>query len=103
MNNNRSSTLARYQNTYNTLINEINDINDHESLITCNSSTTEQTAYETNNNNKNSDALYGRIRQSNENVVGVENFTYKTLNGDVIRSVYPPGKGNSVNYKVSKH
>lgn len=30
-----------------------------------------------------------------------EQFAYKTLNGDVIRSVVPPGKGKSINYKVS--
>lgn len=32
---------------------------------------------------------------------GGEQFAYKTLNGDVIRSVVPPGKGKSINYKVS--
>lgn len=31
-----------------------------------------------------------------------ETFAYKTLNGDVIRSVHPPGKGKAHNYKVSK-
>lgn len=36
-----------------------------------------------------------------QQTVSCENFTYKTLNGDVIRSVHPPGKGNMVNYKVS--
>lgn len=29
-----------------------------------------------------------------------DDFKYETLNGDVIRSVHPPGRGNTVNYKV---
>lgn len=66
------------------------------------------------NNNKN-DKLAAAMKQTNGNaddaihlpsddpVVsnGGENFAYKTLNGDVIRSVVPPGKGKSINYKVS--
>lgn len=90
------STLPRYHTTYNTIINELNDMNDHEPLITGNLAANESHA-----NEDKTDSLYGRIRTANEPIVNTDNFTYKTLNGDVIRSVHPPGKGNSVNYKVS--
>lgn len=29
-----------------------------------------------------------------------ENFIYKTLNGGIVRSVHPPGKGSATTYKV---
>lgn len=29
-----------------------------------------------------------------------ENFMYKTLNGGIVRSVHPPGKGSNTIYKV---
>lgn len=32
---------------------------------------------------------------------GVDGFLYRTMNGRVIKSVIPPGKGVQVNYKVS--
>lgn len=54
--------------------------------------------------NGNVESIYGNCNQSlllDENGVG-DGFTYKTLNGDVIRSVHPPGKGSSFNYKVSE-
>lgn len=34
------------------------------------------------------------------NSIHCDDFKYKTLNGDIIRSVHPPGRGNTVNYKV---
>lgn len=53
----------------------------------------------TNKENDHSESLYGTIRphaKAQPNDV----FTYKTLNGSVIRSVHPPGKGIATNYKV---
>lgn len=66
-------------------------------------------------NNNINDKLAAAMKQTNGNADdaihlpcddpivsnGGENFAYKTLNGDVIRSVVPPGKGKSINYKVS--
>lgn len=43
------------------------------------------------------ESIYGSIRPISGNV---EDFTYKTMNGGIIRSVHPPGKGNSASYKV---
>lgn len=44
-----------------------------------------------------SESIYGSIRPITSNC---EDFTYKTMNGGIIRSVHPPGKGNSASYKV---
>lgn len=77
------------------------DFNDmhHESSITCNKlATIDQTVHEI--NDKPTDSIY-IIKQSIEQIGCGENFAYKTLNGDVIRSVHPPGKGKPINYKVS--
>lgn len=63
---------------------------------------------QTNGNNAD-DTIYGTIKTASDDPIvvgnggnGGENFAYKTLNGDVIRSVVAPGKGKSINYKVSK-
>lgn len=81
--------------------NDHTDSNDlhHELLITCNKlATIDQMAHETNGK---TDSIYGLIKQqTDEQIVCGENFAYKTLNGDVIRSVHPPGKGKAINYKV---
>lgn len=42
--------------------------------------------------------LSNDVKEGKSNIC--EDFKYKTLNGDVIRSVHPPGRGNTVNYKV---
>lgn len=44
-----------------------------------------------------SEPIHGTIRAQKN--IQTEDFSYKTLNGDIIRSVHPPGKG-SVSYKV---
>lgn len=123
--NGGSTALSSYQNAYK-LINEhlhnhhnnghkINNEHDdlgsdndqtdlsdlhHDSLITCNKlAPFDQTIiHETNGK---TDSIYGIIKQTDEQIGCGENFAYKTLNGDVIRSVHPPGKGKSINYKVS--
>lgn len=82
--------------------NDQTDFNDlhHESSLTCNKlATIDQIVHET--NGKPVDFINGSIKQTNEQIVCGENFAYKTLNGDVIRSVHPPGKGKAINYKVS--
>lgn len=87
--------------------NDQTDLSDlhHDSLITCNKlAPFDQTIiHETNGK---TDSIYGIIKQTDEQIsltdIGcAENFAYKTLNGDVIRSVHPPGKGKAINYKVS--
>lgn len=81
--------------------NDQTDFNDlhHESSITCNKlAAIDQTVHETNGK---TDPIYGSIKTTDEQFVGGESFAYKTLNGDVIRSVHPPGKGKAINYKVS--
>lgn len=131
-----TNTLPRYQNTYNTLISELNDVNEHlHSTNNINEnhhhnanngggggngtgynidvngidqmddgavSPTHQTAkidddkliadeYDMGKG----ESIYGSIRPFGDE------FAYKTLNGSVIRSVHPPGKGNSSSYKVN--
>lgn len=145
--NTMANTLPRYQHTYNTLISELNDVNEH--LHSTNNTTTAiHSNINENNNNHNhanngnghvvdavvagdhhrmddggvspthqtanidddklngdeldigkTESIYGSIRPI-RNQDGDE-FTYKTLNGGVIRSVHPPGKGNSSSYKVN--
>lgn len=116
-NNNNNCNINNYNN-YN-----YNNHNEHEDA-----SDTDQIDYTDLhhesikfNNNKNNGKLAVAINQTNDNVdesifnamktsddngcdddVGGENFAYKTLNGDVIRSVVAPGKGKSINYKVSQ-
>ncbi|XP_031618529.1 PDZ and LIM domain protein Zasp isoform X2 [Contarinia nasturtii] len=81
---------------------DFNDLH-HESSITCNKlSMIDQTVNET--NGKSNDSIYGTIKQfNNEQMIGGEHFAYKTLNGDVIRSVQPPGKGKPINYKIKSN
>lgn len=101
INGNGASSLPRFHTTYNNIINESNDIKDHEPIITSNLAM--MVADDVQVNEDKTDSLYGSIRTTNEPISNAENFTYKTLNGDMIRSVHPPGKGNSVNYKVGWH
>lgn len=158
--NTMANTLPRYHNTYNTLISELNDVNEH---LHSTNSTIHNSINEINNNHNanngnghvvvdgdggggdisgsavnsynidvngidqmddgavsptrqtqtidddkliaddfdigKTESIYGSIRPI-QNSNGDE-FAYKTLNGSVIRSVHPPGKGNSSSYKVN--
>lgn len=82
--------------------NDQTDLSDlhHESSIAYSklATTIDQTVHDTNGK---IDSIYGAIKQTDEQIVCGENFAYKTLNGDVIRSVHPPGKGKATNYKAS--
>lgn len=113
--NGTMTTLPRYQNSYNTLISELNDMNEHLN------NRNESNGHDCINNDDKTDSvgslspvngeydgksesIYGSIRPINNNNNNSNNngdeFTYKTINGGIIRSVHPPGKGNSANYKV---
>lgn len=54
------------------------------------------------NDSRPSSSLYGNINKSEAQKKGSgDGFQYRTINGNVIRSVIPPGKGIMVAYKVS--
>lgn len=132
--NGGSKTLPRFQSTYNTLISELNDINEHlhaanngngdgddvndhdqidfnnlhhDTLLTFDKLPSPIANDALIDTNGNSETIYDNgnhhEHQSNndENIIAGDGFSYKTLNGDMIRSVHPPGKGSSANYKVS--
>lgn len=46
------------------------------------------------------DSVYGSILSTSKKKAGENGFEYKTLDGSVIKSVLPPGKGLTLNYKV---
>lgn len=46
------------------------------------------------------DSVYGSILSTSKKKAGESGFEYKTLDGSVIKSVLPPGKGLTLNYKV---
>ncbi|XP_037947902.1 PDZ and LIM domain protein Zasp isoform X2 [Teleopsis dalmanni] len=57
----------------------------------------------------NDQSIYGQINTNAANIAqpsfsasGDQPFEYVTLTGNVIRSVVPPGKGGSINYKVNQ-
>lgn len=54
------------------------------------------------NDSRPSSSLHGNINNSESQKVPGESFQYRTLNGRVIKSVIPPGKGIKVDYKVSR-
>lgn len=114
---NGMATLPRYQNTYNTLINELNDMNEHlsnenanydHSLANSHDGTDSQSDKSSDDRldrddlDSKNDSIFGSIRSIDVPSLNNEGFTYRTLNGGVIRSVHPPGKGNSTAYKVSE-
>lgn len=102
---NDSVTLPRYADTHNTMNNELNEKNERMDLSADNSQQNgkethlsqnenfllDKEAYDQHDNNKTESVCDG----NDPNV-----FTYKTINGGIIRSVHPPGKGNSACYKV---
>lgn len=117
-----SATLPRYQPSYNALISELNMTqelngndkydgletkdNESHSIYGTLRPLAEQTKDDklnaldeekTNANKENQGKAYGNENTDANN----ETFVYKTINGSVVRSVHPPGKGNSATYKVS--
>jgi hypothetical protein len=85
---------------------KIND--DNNNVIYDNRSTSSETdcsslsSSDKENDSRPSSSLYGNINknEAQKNVPG-ESFQYRTMNGSVIKSVIPPGKGLKVHYKVS--
>lgn len=54
------------------------------------------------NDSRPSSSLHGNINKNDtQKKVPGESFQYRTINGSVIKSVVPPGKGFKVDYKVS--
>lgn len=89
---------------------KLND--DNNNVINCDNRSVSETDYSSNNSSlsssdkendsRPSSSLHGNIIKSenHKNVIG-DGFTYRTMNGRVIKSVIPPGKGIKVEYKVS--
>lgn len=89
-----------------TLKSKVND--DNNNIIYDNRSTSSETdcsslsSSDKENDSRPSSSLYGNINKSEAlKKVSGESFQYRTMNGSVIRSVVPPGKGIKVDYKVS--
>lgn len=89
-----------------TVKSKVND--DNNNIIYDNRSTSSETdcsslsSSDKENDSRPSSSLYGNINKSEAlKKVSGESFQYRTMNGSVIRSVVPPGKGIKVDYKVS--
>lgn len=89
-----------------TVKSKVND--DNNNIIYDNRSTSSETdcsslsSSDKENDSRPSSSLYGNINKSEApRKVSGESFQYRTMNGSVIRSVVPPGKGIKVDYKVS--
>lgn len=115
-----ATTLPRFQPAYNALISELhstqemngNDKHDGVDTKANESHSIYGTLRPLAEHSKNDKLTAPRIGDDKENesqtdgatdknVDGMPNFVYKTMDGSVVRSVHPPGKGNSTTYKVS--
>lgn len=88
---------------------KVNDDNNNN-IIYDNRSTSSETdcsslsSSDKENDSRPSSSLYGNINKKSESQKKNpgESFQYRTMNGSVIKSVVPPGKGIKVDYKVSR-
>lgn len=85
---------------------KVND--DNNNIIYDNRSTSSETDWSSlsssdkENDSRPSSSLHGNINKCEaQRKVSGEGFQYRTINGGVIKSVVPPGKGIKVDYKVS--
>lgn len=89
----------------NTKVNDDNNNNFYDTRSNCSTSETDCSSLSSSdkeNDSRPSSSLYGSIKPESQIKNINENFQYKTLNGAVVKSVVPPGKGIKVDYyKVS--
>lgn len=97
-----NSTLPRYQSVLNAEIKGY--FNDNKSSILDDINTKEKSFVDGVSNGKlkngNDESIYGTIRSMDEKDKENEDLIYRTLDGSVIRSVHPPGKGKGTKYQV---
>lgn len=85
INNNKTMTLPRYQIK---LIESKINVDENDNCFE-----------KSNGNQLIEDSVYGSILNTSKKK-GENGFEYKTFDGSVIKSVLPPGKGLTLNYKV---
>lgn len=94
---------------HNNLVNKYNGINKTMTLpryqvklieSKLNVDENDNNCFEKINGNLIEDSVYGSILSTSKKKASENGFEYKTLDGSVIKSVLPPGKGLTLNYKV---
>lgn len=100
-----SSTLPRYQSVFNAEIKGYyNDNNNQKSSILDDITAKEVAIVDGGLNGKtkngNDESIYGTIRNPDDKSKDHEDVIYRTMDGGVIRSVHPPGKGKTTKYQV---
>ncbi|XP_037910747.1 PDZ and LIM domain protein Zasp isoform X5 [Hermetia illucens] len=79
---------------------KINDSSENNNLVKMASTLSTPFSSTTNGYVENGESIYGTIRPESRRKSN-EDFKYVTLDGSVIRSVIPPGKGVKTNYKLN--
>lgn len=99
-----NSTLPRYQSVFNTEIKGYFNDNDQKSSILDDINTKEKTyedgVFNGKLKNGNGESPYGTIRSMDGKDKENEDIICRTIDGGVIRSVHPPGKGKGTKYQV---
>ncbi|CAO1439399.1 unnamed protein product [Diamesa hyperborea] len=98
-NNNSCPELTKIK--LNTKVNDDNNNNFYDTRSNCSTSETDCSSLSSSdkeNDSRPSSSLYGSIKPESQIKNINENFQYKTLNGAVVKSVVPPGKGIKVDY-----
>lgn len=99
-------TIPRYQSVFNAEIKGYFNNNDLKSNILDDINAKEKSFVDGNFNGKvkngNDESIYGTIRNIDERDKENDDVIYRTMDGGVIRSVHPPGKGKGTKYQVGR-
>ncbi|XP_037046746.1 PDZ and LIM domain protein Zasp isoform X10 [Bradysia coprophila] len=98
-----NSTLPRYQSVFNAEIKGYYNDNNQKSSILDDINAKEMAIVDGGFNGKTSghdESIYGTIRNTDEKGKESEDVIYRTMDGGVIRSVHPPGKGKGTKYQL---
>ncbi|KAJ6643042.1 PDZ and LIM domain protein Zasp [Pseudolycoriella hygida] len=94
-----SLTLPRYQSVFNAQIKGFFNNNVQKPIILDDKTYKDET-FNGKSKNGYDESIYGTIRNMGEEEEESEDVIYRTMDGSVIRSVHPPGKGKGTNYKL---
>ncbi len=102
-----NSTLPRYQSVFNAEIKGYFNDNGQKSSILDDINAKEKAfvdgdGFNGKMKNGNDESIYGTIRNVDEKDKENEDLIYRTMDGGVIRSVHPPGKGKGTKYQVGE-
>lgn len=101
-----NSTLPRYQSVFNAEIKGYFNDNMQKSNILDDLNAKDKSfvdgVFNANPKNGKDESIYGTIRNMDEKDKENEDIIYRTMDGGVIRSVHPPGKGKGTVYQVGK-